>query len=115
MKGLPANRNMLNGYDIEDLAQRLLSRAVVTGECWVWDGPTQGRYCQIKLGYPKRLEYVHRLSYSVFVGDIPHGLTIDHTCRNLKCLNPKHLEPVTIKENSRRGRIYRATANSLHS
>lgn len=114
MKGLAANRNILNGYEPEELAQRLLSRAVFIKDCWEWDGPTQGRYCQIKLGYPKRLEYVHRVSYTVFIDDIPLGLTIDHTCRNLKCFNPKHLEPVTIKENSRRGREHRATANRIH-
>lgn len=36
-------------------------------------------------------------------GPIPEGLVIDHLCRDLLCVNPGHLEPVTQKENVRRG------------
>lgn len=45
----------------------------------------------------------HRWSYEHFIGPIPTGLVIDHLCRNTKCVNPKHLEPVTASENVRRG------------
>jgi len=47
--------------------------------------------------------YAHRWSYEHYVGPIPAGLHIDHLCRNTKCVNPKHLEPVTIRENLLRG------------
>jgi hypothetical protein len=33
------------------------------------------------------------------VGDIPDGLVLDHLCRNTKCCNPAHLEPVTNRVN----------------
>lgn len=45
----------------------------------------------------------HRWSYERHVGPIPHGLQIDHLCRNRGCVNPEHLEPVTPSENVRRG------------
>lgn len=45
----------------------------------------------------------HRWSYEFHVGPIPDGLVIDHLCRNTKCVNPDHLEPVTTAENVRRG------------
>lgn len=45
----------------------------------------------------------HRISYRMFVGPIPDGLTIDHLCRNRACVRPDHLEPVTNQENLRRG------------
>lgn len=72
--------------------------------CWVWRGTRAGN------GYPvaysprdKTTTWAHRLSYELFVGPIPRGLTIDHLCRNKVCVNPKHLEAVTIRENILRG------------
>lgn len=45
----------------------------------------------------------HRWSYQFHVGPIPDGLVIDHLCRNTRCVNPDHLEPVTNAENVLRG------------
>jgi len=45
-----------------------------------------------------------RLAYETWVGPISEGLTIDHLCRNTRCIEPTHLEAVTNAENARRGR-----------
>lgn len=70
--------------------------------CMPWTGKVNssgyGEY--VRMGRTYR---AHRLSYEIFVGPIPDGLVIDHLCRNRRCCNPCHLEPVTAAENTRRG------------
>lgn len=50
---------------------------------------------------------VHRFAYTLFVGPIPPGHTIDHVkargCRFNDCSNPAHLEAVTMRTNVLRG------------
>lgn len=73
--------------------------------CWLWTGAVAGRgYGYIALGVAgkRRNGYGHRLAYELFVADIPAGMEIDHLCREKRCVNPAHLEPVTPAENNRR-------------
>ena len=74
-------------------------RYVVNPEsgCWDFTGTVN------KAGYGVVYKFAHRLSYEERVGPIPAGLTIDHLCRNCRCINPTHLEAVTQAENARRG------------
>ena len=70
--------------------------------CWDWTGAkVKDGYSRI--GYEGRSQPGHRVSYRIFVGEIPEGWTIDHLCRNRGCVNPEHLEPTTWNENKRRG------------
>lgn len=79
-------------------------RVTVSG-CWEWTGATssgpRGGYGRFYCG--GRSVAAHRASYEALAGPIPDGLQIDHLCRNHPCVNPAHLEPVTIRENVRRG------------
>lgn len=82
------------------------------GPCWIWKASTVGGYGRFQLS---RGQYVsaHRLSYSMLVGEIPDGLDLDHLCRNRPCVNPDHLEPVTTRENCRRGARWNGTCCSF--
>lgn len=44
----------------------------------------------------------HRYAYTHLVGPIEEGRDLDHLCRNRRCCNPAHLEPVGRGENLRR-------------
>jgi len=74
--------------------------------CWIWLGSTfLGRRGKTRYGqfWKVRLVSAHRVSYELCVGAIPTGLTLDHLCRNTLCVNPSHLEPVSMRENILRG------------
>ena len=70
--------------------------------CWIWQGYlNDDGYGRLR--WKSRLILAHVLAYNLKVGEVPIGLELDHTCRNRACVNVKHLEPVTHKENMCRG------------
>lgn len=70
--------------------------------CWEWTAALDAYgYGVIRVG--TRCVKAHRLSYEVFKGSIRDNLPLDHLCRNRKCINPKHLEPVSLGKNIARG------------
>lgn len=81
---------------------RFWHRVATDGDCWVWTGyTTQLGYGQVKIA--QRCYYAHRVAYTELVGDVPAGLVLDHLCRNPRCVNPDHLEPVPQRLNVLRG------------
>ena len=85
------------------IADRFWEKVDKSGDCWLWMAARQptgyGRF-----GWAKGdVRMAHRVAYEFLVGPIPAGLVIDHLCRNPSCVNPAHLEPVTIAENNARG------------
>jgi DNA-directed RNA polymerase subunit RPC12/RpoP len=72
-----------------------------TDTCWNWTH-SAGHHGYGRLWIGTRTVLAHRMAYDLVVGPIPDGLTIDHLCRNARCVNPAHLEAVDQQENVRR-------------
>lgn len=70
--------------------------------CWLWTGArVWNEYGVIRAD--RKATYAHRFAYEKTVAAVPDGLQLDHKCRTRSCVNPQHLEPVTQRENLRRG------------
>lgn len=97
---LPVDRKLLT---------RLFSKIQISTEhfyegvpCWEWTAClTNKGYGMVS--YNNKNRGAHCLLYDLFVEIVKPPLTCDHLCRNTRCVNPIHIEPVTQKENVHRG------------
>lgn len=86
---------------------------VIGTPCWIW----QRSCCRKGYGYvtvwcTDRKKNIGRRAHSVS-WELANGRgvyqdhTLDHLCRNTKCIRPSHLEEVSRPENTRRGNTAR--------
>lgn len=74
-----------------------MTKVQKTADCWIWTASKNPK------GYGRfGKTYAHRFSYTQFIGPIPDGMQMDHLCNNTSCVNPNHLEAVTLLENVKR-------------
>lgn len=87
--------------------ERFWAKVEKTATCWLWKGARTshgyGTFVVDGRRRSKKYGMAHRVAYELVVGPIPAGLTIDHLCRVPACVNPKHLEPVSMSVNVLRG------------
>lgn len=78
--------------------------------CWIWiAAKSKAGYGKFWFGPERGQGEAHRFSYETFVGPIPADLELDHfRCDRRDCVNPYHVRPVTVRENSLRGNGFAA-------
>lgn len=98
--------------------RRRLDSYVIDPEtgCWLWTGRISADGYAVITRPRGSTNLVHRLLFELYRGPIPAALQLDHLCHSRdnaclggracvhrRCVNPDHLEPVTLQENIRRG------------
>lgn len=87
-----------------DRAHSKITRGV--NGCWI-SGYSIASHGYAQIGWRNKGErrYVvlaHRAVWEKFNGPVPAGMTLDHLCREKRCVNPKHLRLLENFENARR-------------
>lgn len=104
MSQLEADNPLASNSKSRTLEERFWAKVDKDGPfgCWLWRGATQpAGYGIFRVDH--RNVYAHRVSYELLKESLLPGLQVDHLCRVRNCVNPEHLEAVTMQENIRRG------------
>ena len=87
--------------------ERAGTRWEADGDCWISTYSTASHgYAQI--GWQDRRKgernvvLAHRASWEYAMGPVPLAHTLDHLCKQKRCVNPAHMRILTNYENARR-------------
>jgi len=106
MTRLPSKTAHWNRTEIPARVQeRAHERWEPDGDCWIstYSVASHG-YAQVgwQTKRERHLVLAHRASWERVNGPVPAGMTLDHICKNRRCVNPNHLRVLDNFENARR-------------
>jgi hypothetical protein len=89
-----------------DPIERFLEKVASGGAgCLEWQG-SKSPQGYGWFSWNSKATLAHRWVYEAVRSRIPNGMVIDHLCRNRCCVNPFHLECVSMGENTARGILH---------
>lgn len=95
---------------MKEFIETRIERIPETG-CWIWMNCLSEGYGSFRRFYRGKTQRAHKASYEAFVGVVPSGFDVCHSCDIRCCCNPAHLFVGTRKENmqdaSKKGRLKR--------
>ena len=73
-------------------------------DCELWEGAMHRNLDGSDSGYGQfkfqgKVQKSHQVAYQLYGGPIPGDMTIDHWCGKRACVNPDHLQIVTMRRN----------------
>lgn len=77
-----------------------LNAAKQPNGCWLWRGAPNGPEGYGRVRVAGRIQYVHRVAWSMARGPIPPDLCVCHRCDTPLCVNPAHLFLGTVRDNN---------------
>ena len=88
----------------KSVADRFLESVEPSTGCWSWKGAHKATgYGRFSVENPATGDYeqkqAHRVAYELFVGSIPEGMSVLHSCDNPNCVRPDHLRVGTASDN----------------
>ena len=101
-----------------DMVERFLSKVDTSGDCWLWRASKTRGYGQFSVdGHGSAPRKAHRVSYEMFVGEVPAHLVVCHRCDNPSCVRPTHLflgtQSDNLRDASAKGRLSAVSLGNL--
>tara|TARA_R110000823_G_C15657157_1_gene471618 strand:- start:2 stop:517 length:516 start_codon:yes stop_codon:yes gene_type:complete len=84
--------------DILALFEKKVDKDTASG-CHLWTANKNSLGYGMFSGGSRTAKGAHRFAYKTYIGEIPPGMLVLHTCNVRNCVNPDHLKLGTHKEN----------------